>query len=130
MSWLDDGQQQCATIVSATYDTGSASSIFEIVGSEASGPGVAFGVETTVGGLTIAGSYSCGVTGDFIATLNYQEGSTPAFAASCSITVNSADGAGGVPATGTFSATLTLSAGGTKTISNGVFTSPVQVAGG
>lgn len=40
------------------------------------------GVETTAGGLTIDGSYSCGAAGSFIGTFNYQEGSTAAFAAS------------------------------------------------
>jgi hypothetical protein len=130
MSWQDDGAPQCATIVSATYEAGSASTIFSVIGSEASGIGVGFGVETTTGGLTIDGSYACGAAGSFIGTFNYQEGSTPAFAAICSLTVHSADGAGGIPATGTFSATVMQSGGSTKTISNGVFTVPVDVVGG
>ena len=46
------------------------------------------------------------------------------------MTINSADGTAGTPATGTFSATLNLSGGGTKSISNGVFTTPVTVVGG
>jgi hypothetical protein len=130
MSWQDDGAPQCATIVSATYDAGSASTIFSVIGSAASGVGVGFGVATTAGGLTIDGTYACGAAGSFIGSFNYQKGSTPGFAASCSLTVHSADGAGGVPATGIFSATVTQSGGGTKTISNGVFTVPVVVVGG
>lgn len=131
MSWQDDGAPQCATIVSATYEAGSASAIFSVIASAASGTGVGLGVETTAGGLAIAdGTYACGAAGNFIGTFNYQQGSTPGFAASCSLTVHSADGAGGMSATGTFSATVTQSGGGTKTISNGVFTVPVDVVGG
>jgi hypothetical protein len=130
MSWQDDGTPECADLVSASYDAGSASTIFSIIGSKASGLGVGLGVSTTTGGLTIGGTYSCGTAGSFNGTFNYQQGSTPTFASTCSITVNSPDGAGGAPTTGIFSATLTLSGGGTKAISNGVFSAPVSVVGG
>jgi hypothetical protein len=130
MGWQDDGQTKCAQIVSATYEAGSASTIFSIVGSTSSGLGVSFGVASTTGGVAIGGSYSCGVSGNVNGTFNYQQGSTPTFASTCSFTINSADGAGGTPASGTFSATLNLSGGGTKSISNGAFTTPVTVVGG
>jgi hypothetical protein len=130
MGWQDDGKMECAQIVSATYEAGTASTIFSIVGSNSAGLGVSFGVASTAGGVAIGGSYSCGVSGNVDGTFNYQQGSTPTFAATCSLTINSADGAGGTPATGTFSATLNLSGGGTKSISNGVFTTPVTVVGG
>jgi hypothetical protein len=128
MSWQDDGALQCATIVSATYGSGSASTIFSLVASSASGIGVGLGVETTTGGIMIVdGTYACGAAGSFIGSFDYQQGSTPGLAASCSLTVHAVDGAAGVPATGTFSATVTESSGGTKTISNGVFTVPVEL---
>jgi hypothetical protein len=130
MSWQDDGTPECADLVSATYDAASATTIFSIIGSKASGLGVGFGVSTTTGGLTIGGTYPCGASGSFNGTFSYQQGSTDTFASTCSITVNSPDGAGGAPTTGIFSATLTLSGGATKTISNGVFSAPVSVVGG
>jgi hypothetical protein len=130
MGWQDDGKTVCAQIVSATYEAGTASTVFSVVGSTSSGLGLSFGVASTTGGVAIGGSYSCGVSGNVNGTFLYQQGSTPTFAATCSLTINSADGAGGTPATGTFSATLNLSGGGTKSISNGVFTAPVTVVGG
>jgi hypothetical protein len=131
MGWQDDGKMECAQIVSATYEAGTASTSFSIVGSSSSGLGVSFGVASTAGGVAIGGSYSCGLSGNVDGTFDYEQGSTPpTFADTCSMTINSADGAGGTPATGTFSATLNLSGGGTKIISNGVFTTPVTVVGG
>jgi hypothetical protein len=130
MGWQDDGKTECAQIVSATYEAGTASTVFSVVGSTSSGLGVSFGLASTAGGVAIGGSYSCGASGNVNVTFVYQQGSTPAFADICSLTINSADGAGGTPATGTFSATLNLSGGGTKSISNGVLTSPVTVVGG
>jgi hypothetical protein len=131
MGWQDDGKAECAQIVSATYEAGTASTIFSIVGSSSSGLGVSFGVASTTGGVAIGGSYPSGVSGNVDGTFDYEQGSTPpTFADTFSITINSADGAGGAPATGTFSATLNLSGGGTKSIANGVFTTPVTVVGG
>lgn len=131
LGWQDDGKTECAQIVSATYAAGTASTIFSIVGSTSSGLGLSFGVASTMGGVAIGGSYSCGVSGNVDGTFDYQQGSPPpTFASTCSLTVNSADGAGGTPASGTFSATLSLSGGGTKSISNGTFTTPVTVVGG
>jgi hypothetical protein len=130
MAWQDDGKTECAQIVSATYEAGTASTIFTIVGSTSSGLGLSFGVSSTTGGVAIGGSYICGVSGNVNGTFEYQQGSTATFATTCSFTINSADGAGGTPATGTFSATLNPSSGGTKSISNGTFTTPVTVVGG
>jgi hypothetical protein len=129
MTWLDDGASECAQEVSAVLDSTATLDLLNIVGSQASGVGIAFGISTN--GVAIGGTYTCGdLTNRTVAvSFNYQQGSTPNLVSTCTIDVTSAGGPG-VKASGTFSAVVTLTGGGTKTVTNGAFDAPLVNVGG
>lgn len=128
MSWLDDGTQECAVSALATFDNTPQLTIFSLTGATTT-LGIGFGVSTVLGPGAIGGSYSCAPLDSLIVTFNYTQGQTNTFAGSCELTLNM-QGTAGVHATGKFSATLMTAAGGTKSITNGVFDAPVTIVGG
>lgn len=130
MSWLDDGTLRCAVSALATFDSTSTVTLFSLTGATTT-VGLGLGVTATRGPAAIGGTYSCaGNDGGIDATLNYTQGVTNnTFAAACEITLDM-QGTAGVHATGTFSATLMPAAGGTKSITDGVFDAPVTIVGG
>jgi hypothetical protein len=128
MSWLDDGKPACAVTASATFTTNATLTLFSLTGATTS-LGVGIGIEsTTEGPVPIGGSYACGADdGGIEGTFSYTQGlGTNTFSQSCQISVNM-QGTPGLHAMGMFSATLMPAAGGTKSITDGVFDAPVTI---
>lgn len=128
MSWLDDGAPECAVSALATFENTPQLTLFSLTGATTT-LGLGFGVTTVLGPGPIGGSYSCAPLDSVSVTFNYTQGQTNSFAQSCDITLDM-QGTAGVHATGTFSATLMLTGGGTKSITNGLFDAPVTIVGG
>ncbi len=129
-SWQDNGTPECAVVVEATRMTSSTQDFLEIV--TGTGTGVGVGITVVAYGSALEGTYNCksdaGISSqyvDFVYT-----GRSGLMLQDCTITIVSAGAPGGVNAVGTFSAVLTSATGGTTTISNGVFNTPIPVTGG
>lgn len=119
MSWDDDRVFVCAVAVGVTEDSTATLDLVDVTGSTAT-LGVSFGVSTP--GTPIAGPYTCATSTASQVTFNYQQGSTPTFATSCAITIDSSTADGGTRVTGTFSGLF-----GTKMITNGVYSANATV---
>ncbi len=125
MSWLDDGTQECAASVRATFADTPIYTTFSLTGATPT-LAISFGVSTVLAPGPIGGSYSCVPLDSLSGTFSYTQGQTNVAAHSCQLTLNM-KGTDGVHATGTFSATLITADGGTKSITNGVFDAPVTI---
>jgi hypothetical protein len=130
MSWLDDGTLACAVSALATFDSTSTVTLFSLTGATTK-VGLGLGVTSTLGPAAVGGTYSCAGNDPGIdVTLNYTQGvANNTFAEACEITLN-IQGMAGFHVTGTSSATLMPAAGGTKSITKGVFDAPVTIVGG
>ncbi|HVV52762.1 MAG TPA: hypothetical protein VHO06_24085 [Polyangia bacterium] len=128
MSWVDDGTQACATSAVATFEDTSLSTLFNLVAATTT-VGIDFSVSTVLGPAAIGGSYSCVPLDSLSVTFDYTQAKTSTAATSCGFMLNM-QGTAGVHATGTFSATLTLTGGATKSITDGAFDVPVTIVVG
>jgi hypothetical protein len=130
ISWLDDGTQECAVSATATFVNTSQYTRFSLTGA-ATPLGISLGVSTVLAPGPIGGTYSCAPLDSVSVTFLYKQGQNEIGTASCALTLNM-QGAAGVHATGTFSATFTpwTTDGGTKSLTNGVFDVPVTITGG
>jgi len=126
MSWLDDGTSECGDAV-ATFSDNMLGTTFSLTGTAAT-IRVDINISTPLGPRPIGGTYGCAPVGSMIATFSYTQGQANVFAQICEFTVNM-QGTAGVRATGTFSATLALTGGATKAITNGAFDAPVTFIG-
>jgi hypothetical protein len=139
VTWLDDGATHCASTASGSIglntfhgvdggDMTQANLEMVILQSNSS---YIFGL--IVGGpAPLGGAYSCTVGDPNLVEISYDEVGTGGFtttAASCAVmvTLTPEDGGadGGSIATGTFSATLNVTDGGTRVLSEGTFSLPV-----
>ena len=134
--WEDDGTTHCASSGEAIFgsdtilnplDGGPETMLtLELVATQDNTSyGFTFIVDTSA--PTINGTYSCTPVGASVAELTYNEigvFSTSVVSFSITVTVTPTDG-GHAVATGTFSAQLAVTDGGTKTLSNGTFDLPV-----
>jgi hypothetical protein len=128
-SWQDNGAPECAVVVEATRMTSATQDFLEIVTGTSSALGV--GMTVVAYGSTLEGTYNCksdaGISSqyvDFVYT-----GTAGAVLQNCTITIVNAGAPGSVNAVGSFSAVLSSTTGGTITISNGVFNTPIPVTG-
>jgi hypothetical protein len=125
VSWQDNGVSRCGTgtISESPGSNPSSRDALVVSGTDASGNGFGFGLSSLV-----LGSQSC--SGDGGASVyflySHQPGSAPEVTQSCSITITSIGGSGG-NASGTFSASLAPTEGGTEEISSGMFDGPVTI---
>jgi hypothetical protein len=139
VTWLDDGVMHCASLATGTLgyntihgvDGGDVTEVnLEMVILQ-SNTSYIFGL--SVGGpAPLGGDYSCSVSlgSPNLVEISYDEvGSFSTTAASCTVTVTLTPDDGGVDggnvATGTFSAMLNVTDGGTKVLSQGTFSLPV-----
>ena len=117
------------SFASASLVTASGLQLLQIAGGEPSGIGIAFGVSAKPAvGL---GTFQCGLgsaTGYPITSFSYTAPGIDALYQSCTVSVSALGAADGERATGTFSAVLTKTAGGTKAITAGVFDLPLNVS--
>jgi hypothetical protein len=131
--WKDDGDTRCATggeaILSTNHilgpDGGAVTeTTLEVVLLEA-GSSNTFSLSVT-SSEGIDGTYGCAPLPTSVVEIVYDEvGVYSTTVASCSVMVTLTPVDGGMVATGTFSALLTVSDGGMKTLSDGTFTFPV-----
>jgi hypothetical protein len=125
VSWVENGAAQCAYVVVATRTSNASQDFIEIVASTTSGVGIALTVVAYTSPL--GGTYACksdagagAVYVDFV----YPSGTL----VDCSITIITPGTPGSANAVGTFSATVSATSGGTLTITNGAFNTPVTSA--
>jgi hypothetical protein len=128
-SWQYNGTPECAVVVVATHMTSSTQDFFEIVTGGSNQLGV--GLTVVAYGSPLGGTYDCksdaGIMSQYV---DFVFTGVPAILQNCTITIASAGMPGSMNATGAFSAVLSTSTGGTITISNGVFNTPIAVTGG
>jgi hypothetical protein len=135
-SWVDDGVSRCALIIETNHMSGTSSDNFELIAVDPGDVSITLSVSTY--GTALGGrSYHCQTDGGFILEdggaseyVNFTYGGNYT-TQGCMITITDPGAPGGENARGSFSATLVpLGGGATKTISNGVFDTPLTVTGG
>lgn len=129
ISWQDDGVAHRTLFASASLVTSSGLQILQIAGGEASGVGIAFGVSAKPAvGL---GAFQCGLgdAGGYpITSFSYTATGVDPLYQSCMVSVTTLGAASGARASGTFSAVLNKTGGGTKAITAGVFDAALTVS--
>ena len=118
VSWKDNGTLQTASFGAATRTRSATLDMLQVVGSNAAGRAAGFVVSTPP--PLLPGPYACsdsGVNGRIV-TITADEAT---MFESCMIDIGSIGETTGTRTTGSFSATFTLSGGGTKTITDGLF---------
>lgn len=128
LSWQDNGTPECASAVVATRKTDSTQDFLEIVGGTSTGTGV--GLSVVGYGSALGGTYTCKGDGGLVGGagsvyVDFVYTGKNAQLVDCTITIATPGTPGGANAVGTFSATLTATAGGTITIANGTYDTPV-----
>jgi|HubBroStandDraft_6_1064221.scaffolds.fasta_scaffold64339_4 hypothetical protein len=133
--WKEDGTTHCATSGEAIIGSSTAENVLdggrllytslEVVLLQSSST-ESFGFIVTSDGA-LDGTYSCMPSPSSVGELTYDEpGVFSTTVASCDITVTlTPTGDGGMTVSGTFSAVLNVTGGGTKTLSDGTFTMSV-----
>jgi hypothetical protein len=124
MSWKDDGVLHQTSYATASLVASSGIQILQIAGGEASGIGIALGV-TAMPAVTV-GAFQCGPAADGgaypITSFSYTAPGVDPLFQSCTVAVETL----GTAVSGTFSAVLTKTAGGTKAITEGSFNLPLN----
>ena len=129
LTWQDDGAAHQALFASATLVTSSGLQIVQIAGGEAGGIGIAFGVSSKP--AVSIGTFQCGPganAGYPITSFSYTATGVDALYQSCTVSVATLGAASGERVTGSFSAVLNKTAGGTKAITAGAFDVPLTVS--
>ena len=129
LTWQDDGTAHQALFASATLVTSSSLQILQIAGGEAGGIGIAFGVSAKP--AVALGTFQCGPgasSGYPITSFSYTAGGVDPLYQSCMVSIATLGAANGERVTGSFSAVLTKTAGGTKAITAGAFDIPLNVS--
>ncbi len=121
MTWKENGAARSAYFATAARVKSATSDMLQAVGSDTAGNGIAFGVVVMTPPLSPA-SFTCGGAGYPIVTMTYTAGpASSTVPTACSFTITSLGDAAGTHAVGTFSGTLPLDNGMTKTITDGKF---------
>jgi len=129
LTWQDDGTAHQALFASATLVTSSSLQILQIAGGEAGGIGIALGVSAKP--AVTLGTSQCGPgasSGYPITSFSYTAGGVDPLYQSCMVSIATLGAANGERVTGSFSAVLTKTAGGTKAITAGAFDIPLNVS--
>ncbi len=126
LSWLDNGAPECAVELTAARTTSSVQDLLEVVSGTSTGLGLGFTV-VSYDASPLGGTYQCktdaGIGSQYVDFV-YTSGTV----VDCTITIDQAGSPGTANAVGTFSATVTTTSGGTTTVSQGVFNTPVTSA--
>jgi hypothetical protein len=128
MSWQDNGVGHCGTgaINESSGSNGLANiRTFLVSGADSSGNRLDIGIDSLV-----AGDYSCNGDGGVNVSFGYWRQTDQGLSVptqSCSIRITSIGGAGAGNASGTFSAVLAPTEGGTEEISKGTFDGPPTI---
>ena len=126
LSWEDNGTPECAVVVIATHTTNASQDFLEIVSGGSTGLGIALTVVSYASPL--GGTYNCktdaGYTSQYVDFVY-----TGGILVDCTVTITNSGTPGSANAVGTFSAVFTVAGGGTTTITNGSFDTPVTASG-
>ena len=128
-TWKDGGTLHTALFASGARVISAGLDMVQVTGSD-SGAAVSFGVSLMPPPL-VAGAYACsdnGAVAGRIVSIDYTVGSLSGLAPACAITLTSIGDIAGSRATGTFSATVPLSNGTTRTITEGAYDVPLTVS--
>jgi hypothetical protein len=129
LTWQDDGAAHQALFASATLVTSTGLQILQVAGGESGGIGIAFGISAKP--AVALGDFQCGPganAGYPITSFSYTADGVAPLYQSCTVSVATLGAASGERVTGTFSAVLTKTAGGTKAITAGVFNLTLTVS--
>jgi hypothetical protein len=120
-TWKESGTLHTATLAGASLVKGGPAETMTIIGGDASGTAVTLGLSTPAPPLT-PGSFDCGAVSNTepTALMSYTNNDSSQIA-TCTIVLSTLGDTTGSRATGTFSGTVPLKAGGSATITNGVF---------
>ena len=128
LTWQDDGVAHQAVFATATLSTSSGLQFLQIAGGEASGIGIAFGVTNKP--AVAPGTFQCGASaaGYPITSFSYTATGVSPLYESCTVSITALGAAKGEIASGTFSAVLDKTGGGTKAITAGAFNAALTVS--
>lgn len=120
ISWKDNGATMTSAFAAAARVKSANLDLVQITGSNSSGNGISFAVSTPP--PLVPGSYTCGIgANQEIVSLSYVMGSASGNTPTCTVDIDSIGDAPGTKVIGTFSATVPLDNGTTRTITGGVF---------
>jgi hypothetical protein len=128
-TWKDGGTIHTALFASGARVTSAGLDMVQVTGSDA-GAAVSFGVSLRPPPL-LPGAYACsdnGAATGRIVSIDYTIGTVSGLAPTCAITLTSFGDSTGTHATGTFSATVPLSDGTTRMITDGAYDVPLTVS--
>jgi hypothetical protein len=128
MTWKDDGAAHSASFGTGVLARTSTTDLLELSGADATGAAIAFALSTPP--PIVPAPFTCAQVGmnGTIVSLVYTSANAASSTQSCAITLATVGMATGARATGTFSAVIALTAGGTKTLSDGHFDLPLTVS--
>jgi hypothetical protein len=120
ISWKDNGAATTTTFAAAARVKSATLDMVQVTGSNSGGTGLSFAVATPP--PLVPGSYSCGIGANMeIVSFAYTVGSASGNVFTCAVDIETIGEAAGTKVTGTFSATVPLDNGMTRTITGGVF---------
>ena len=124
LTWKEGGTMHTAQFATATMNRSASLDLFELTGAEQT-LGLAFGIGFMPPPL-VAGPYACGGTGYPIVSFTYT--GTDGQMLTCAIQLSAVGTVAGAHAVGTFTATLGVTGGGSKVITDGRFDVPMTVS--
>ena len=128
ITWQDDGVAQQTLFASASLVAASGLQILQVAGGEPT-IGIAFGVSAKP--TVELGSFPCGpgpAAGYPITSFSYTASGVDPLFVSCTVSITALGAATGEHVSGTFSAVLNKTAGGTKALTAGVFNLTLNVS--
>jgi hypothetical protein len=126
LTWKENGTAHTALFAAAALARNSTLDVFQISGGDATGVGISFGIATRPPPV-VTGSYNCGGAAYPIISFSYT-GVDPQQPLTCTIDLTSVGLTTGSHAIGTFTASVPVSGGGTKTLTEGRFDIAENVA--
>lgn len=116
ITWLDDGVKHTSQFATAAQVKSATTALLEITGGDPL-QGIAMAIDTPP--PLLPGIYTCGVTGtNIIVSFSYNSAGSYL---TCTVELKTIGATAGTHVTGTFSATLATTGGGTKAITAGTF---------
>ncbi|HEY4188767.1 MAG TPA: hypothetical protein VGP07_27110 [Polyangia bacterium] len=129
MTWKDDGAAHGASFATGVLARTSVTDLLEVSGADTAGMAIAFALSTPT--PIAAAPFTCaqvGTNGIIVSLVYTTTGNATNSTQSCAINLATVGTTTGAHAIGTFSAVIALTAGGTKTLSDGQFDLPLTVS--
>jgi hypothetical protein len=121
MTWKENGATKTSSFASAARVTSAQSDMVQVTGSNGDPTALSFGVAVKPPPL-VPGTYACfGASYPIVSMTYLSKGASSGAMGSCSIVISTVGDVAGSHITGTFTATLPLDNGTTKTLTDGKF---------